>query len=109
MLKIIVGPRGCTSIYVASPAGIRLTGAPEEIPTSQANRGPGPSPKQEVPPLALPFQEHQRQEALADCAWRLQLARVPERSGALCSWARPSRSLEALFVQEVEGRCHYRA
>lgn len=64
---------GFLDVYLQTSASIRLTGTPEEIPTSQANRGPGPSPKQEVSQLALPFQEHQQQETLAGCAWRLQL------------------------------------
>lgn len=71
---------------------MRLTGTPEEIPTSQANRGPGSSPKQEVPPLALPFQEHQRQEALAGCAWRLQLGLPEHHRGQVLFAPGPGRA-----------------
>lgn len=75
---------GFLEVCLQTSAGTRLTGTPKEIPTGQANWGPGPSPEQEVPALALPFQEHQQQEALAGCAWRLQLA-LPEHHEVRCS------------------------
>lgn len=76
-LRLYLCVCGFLEVHLQTSAGVKLTGTPEEIPTGQANRGPGPGPKQEVPPLALPFQELQWQEALADCAWRLQLV-LPE-------------------------------
>lgn len=76
-------------MYLQTSGGGRLTGTPEEIPTSQANRGPGSNPKQEVPALALPFPEHQqRQEALAGCAWRLCQSAVKVRCSLLLGLAR---------------------
>lgn len=83
-LRLYLCTCGFLEVYLQTSAGIRLTGTPEEIPTGQANRGPGPSPEQEVPALALPFQEHQQQEALAGRAWRLQLA-LPEHHEVRCS------------------------
>lgn len=76
-------------MYLQTSGGGKLTGTPEEIPTSQANRGPGSNPKQEVPALALPFPEHQqRQEALAGCAWRLCQSAVKVRCSLLLGLAR---------------------